>query len=128
LHDLSDSELIEELSRRWGDGIPSAVLQEPEILQLLLPGLRADLAAIESYTHVEGERLDCPISVFAGESDRTFDRNDLQAWEELTTGAFRLRMFPGNHFFIRTEHQKVIRAVIEDLLPVLGHWHGAAPC
>jgi medium-chain acyl-[acyl-carrier-protein] hydrolase len=126
--DFSDAELLKELNRRWGDGIPSAILQEPEMLQLLLPGLKADLAVVESYRHVEGKRLDCPISVFGGESDSSVDRNDLQAWKELTTGAFRLRTVPGNHFFIRSQHQQVLQAILEDVFPILGGSQAGAPC
>jgi medium-chain acyl-[acyl-carrier-protein] hydrolase len=128
IHDLPEPELIEELRRRWGDGIPSAVLREPELLQLLLPGLRADLAVIETYRHIEGERLECPISVFGGEDDKTLSRDDVQAWEELTNGPFRLRMFPGNHFFIRSRYLEVLQAVLEDLLPIVGGRQGAVPC
>jgi medium-chain acyl-[acyl-carrier-protein] hydrolase len=128
LHDLFDSEFIEELNSRWEDGIPSAVLREPEILQFLLPRLRADLTAIECYKHVEGERLDCPISVFGGEGDRSLDLNELQAWKELTTGTFRLRMFPGNHFFVRGQHKQVLQAILEDTLAILGGNPRAVPC
>jgi len=126
-HHLPDVEFLEALRRRW-NGIPAAVLREPELLQLLMSSLRADVAVIETYTYVDGESLTCPISVYGGEDDSTIERDDLLSWREMTSSLFRLRMFPGNHFFIRTQHQEVIRAVIEDLLPILGRCHGAAPC
>ena len=124
---LSDAEFLENLRRRW-NGIPEAVLREPELLQLLISSLRADVAVIETYTYIAGESLTCPISVYGGEDDSSIERDDLLSWRELTRGSFRVRMFPGNHFFIRTQYQKVIRAAVEDLLPVLGHHQGAAPC
>lgn len=124
---LPDAEFLESLRRRW-NGIPAAVLREPELLQLLMSSLRADVAVIETYTYINGESLTCPISVYGGEDDSSIERDELLSWREMTSGAFRLRMFPGDHFFIRAQHQKVIRAVVEDLLPVLGHYQGAAPC
>ena len=124
---LPDGEFLEALRRRW-DGIPAAVLREPELLQLLMASLRADVAVIETYTYIDGESLACPISVYGGEGDNSIEREDLLSWKEMTSGLFRLRMFPGNHFFIRTQYQDVIHAVIEDLLPVLGPCRGAAPC
>ena len=127
IHHLPDVEFLEALRRRW-NGIPAAVLREPELLQLLLSSLRADVAVIENYSYLDDQRLTCPISVFGGEDDSSIERNDLLSWSELSSGPFRLRMFPGNHFFIRTQCQEVVRAVIEDLLPTLGHCHGAAPC
>ena len=125
IHHLPDREFLEALRKRW-QGIPAAVLHEPELLQLVMSGLRADMAVIETYTYIHGESLTCPISVYAGEDDSDIERDDLLAWRELSSGVFRLRMFPGNHFFIRNQYQRVIRAVIEDLLPILGCCHGAA--
>ena len=40
--------LLREVCARYG-GIPDAILREPELLQLLLPALRADLEALETY-------------------------------------------------------------------------------
>ena len=118
IHHLADAELLEELRRRW-NGIPSAILREPELVKLLLPGLRADLTAIEQYIHNLGDRLDCPVSVFGGENDRGVGRDDLLAWQRHTSGSFRLRMIPGDHFYIRDHRQEVVRAIIEDLRPYL---------
>ncbi|MBZ5569138.1 MAG: alpha/beta fold hydrolase [Acidobacteriia bacterium] len=127
IHHLPEAEFLAALRRRW-NGIPPAVLREPELLQLVLPSLRADMAVIETYTYTNGERLDSPISVFGAENDKGVDRDDLQAWGELTNGFFRLRMFPGDHFFIRSQYRKVARAVSEDFLAVLDDRQGAAPC
>jgi medium-chain acyl-[acyl-carrier-protein] hydrolase len=118
VHHLGDAELIEELRRRWG-GIPDQVLREPELINMLLPGLRADLTAVEKYTHRQGERLDCPISVFGGEHDKTVAFEDLLAWHAHTRGTFRLRMIAGDHFFIRSHRQQIVDAVGEDLAPFL---------
>ncbi|MBP2687190.1 MAG: gramicidin dehydrogenase [Deltaproteobacteria bacterium] len=127
IHGLPDAEFLEEIQRRW-DGIPSAVLREAELLQLLLPALRADVAVLETYTHLQGEPLDCPISVFGGENDRNIGREDLLGWRGHTRGDFRLRLLPGGHFFIRTQQQALLEAMSDDILQALGRGKESGKC
>ena len=48
LHTLPEGPFIEMLRQRY-NGIPAAILAEPELLQLFLPMLRADFKLIETY-------------------------------------------------------------------------------
>lgn len=127
IHRLPDADLLAEICRRW-DGVPSPLLREAELLRLLLPALRADLAAMETYAPTEGEPLDCPISVFGGTGDTSIHRDDLLAWRAHTRGRFRLRMFPGNHFYLRGQQEALLRAVLEDLQPFLDGGKEARTC
>jgi medium-chain acyl-[acyl-carrier-protein] hydrolase len=63
--------------------------------------LRADLAVCETYEYRDSKPLDCPISVFGGWQDTGVSRADLDAWRLQTTAQFSLRMFAGDHFFIK---------------------------
>ena len=114
---------MDELRRRW-DGIPAEIMREQELLNMLLPGLRADVTAIENYVFVDGEPLKCPMSVFGGEGDPSVAQQELQAWQRQTSGPFQLRMMSGNHFFIRDQHGTVIDAIQEDLRPTLCGYQG----
>jgi medium-chain acyl-[acyl-carrier-protein] hydrolase len=113
IHQLPDAEFMEELGRRY-DGIPEAVRQDAELMELLRPILRADVMLSETYRYTDDARLACPISSFGGVQDRT-TLEELDAWRAQTSGAFRLRMFPGDHFFINTARNDLLRAVAEDL-------------
>jgi medium-chain acyl-[acyl-carrier-protein] hydrolase len=115
---LPDPELIEEVRRRY-DGIPEEVLAEPELLELLVPVLRADMTVLESHGHVAEAPLPCALSCFAGEGDRHLSREDLEGWREHTLGSFRLRVFPGGHFFIDDSRNAVLASIAEDLGPWL---------
>jgi medium-chain acyl-[acyl-carrier-protein] hydrolase len=127
IHELPDEEFIGEIRRRWG-GIPEAVLREADLVQLLLPALRADVTVLETYTHTKGEPLDCPISAFGGTGDANLRHEDLLAWREHTRRDFRLRMFPGDHFFLRSQQRAILQAVEEDLLPAMDGGKGSARC
>ncbi len=88
------------------------------MLQLFLPALRADVALLETYTYHERARLRCPISAFGGMDDATISADDIAAWQAQTDGAFRVRMFPGGHFFPNALRSEMLRALAQDLAAV----------
>jgi medium-chain acyl-[acyl-carrier-protein] hydrolase len=117
IHDLPEPEFIEELRRL--QGTPPEVLEHPELMQLLSPLLRADFSLSETYAHAPGPPLDCPISAFGGLQDEEVGREELEGWKEQTTGRFKLRMMPGNHFFLNDGQQPLLRSIAEDLSPFI---------
>lgn len=106
---LSDAELIEEL--RQLNGTPAEVLEHAEMMQLLLPLMRADLELIQTYISEPEPPLSCPISAFGGLRDEEADRDALQQWAEQTTAEFSLQMFPGDHFFLHTCLPQLLQAI-----------------
>ena len=113
-HKLPAAEFREELRRL--DGTPPEVLENDELMDLLLPTLRADFALCETYAYSPGPPLDCPVSALGGLGDDTVSPQDLDAWREQTTGPFRLRMLAGNHFFLQTNQRLLLQAVAQELL------------
>jgi len=118
IHQLPDAEFMEELGRRY-DGIPEAVRQNAELMEVLRPILRADVTLSESYRYTDETRLACPISCFGGLQDRSTKFEELNAWRAQTSGAFKLRMFPGDHFFMQSARKHLLRALAEDLKDTL---------
>lgn len=99
------------------NGTPKEVFEHEELLELVLPLLRADFQLAETYTHQPGRApLDCPVTVFGGTSDSDITEDDLNAWAEVTRGGFRLKMFEGDHFFIHTRADGLLREVSQILL------------
>ena len=117
IHHLPDEEFIEKL-RRF-NGTPEAVLQNAELMWVFLPILRADLTLHETYVYTASEPLACPVSAFGGLEDREVSHDDLNAWRELTRGEFILRMFPGDHFFLRSARPYFLQAMSQDLTAIL---------
>ena len=68
IHALPEGEFINSLEEL--NGIPQEILQNQEILNLLLPVLRADFELIETYKYTSDELLDSPILVFGGLDDK----------------------------------------------------------
>jgi medium-chain acyl-[acyl-carrier-protein] hydrolase len=113
IHALPAAEFREELRRL--NGTPAAVLDNDELMDLVLPTLRADFSLCETYAHAAGPPLACPITALGGLGDDTVSRQELDAWREQTTGPFRLRMLPGDHFFLNSARPLLLQALIQDL-------------
>jgi medium-chain acyl-[acyl-carrier-protein] hydrolase len=122
IHHLPEKEFIAGL-RRF-NGTPEEVLRNPELMGLFLPILRADLAALETYSYTPGEPLDCSISAFGGLEDEKVSQDELAAWRDQTRGAFTLRMLPGDHFFLRTARTLLLHAISQDLRLLLSQMAG----
>lgn len=98
IHALPESEILTELQRL--KGTPTEVLRHPELMEILLPLLRADFTLVETYVYTPADPLECAISAFGGLQDDEVSRNQLSAWQDQTLGSFRLQMFAGDHFFL----------------------------
>ncbi|WP_296268317.1 thioesterase II family protein [Pseudomonas sp. UBA6562] len=110
----SDPQLIDEL--RQLQGTPEDVLANEELMGLTLPILRADFLLCGRYAYRQRPPLRCPLHVLAGDADRA-TQEQLLAWAQETLGPFDLQMFPGGHFFIHTEEDRVLEALASRLQP-----------
>jgi medium-chain acyl-[acyl-carrier-protein] hydrolase len=100
------------------NGTPEEVLQHEELMKLLIPILRADFQVNETYEFTPEEPFDFGISAFGGLGDEDVTRDDVAAWQEHTRGRFRMRMLPGDHFFIHGSKDMVLEAVARDLAEI----------
>lgn len=103
----SDQEFMEELRRL--EGIPSKVLDNPELLRLALPPLRADTRLYRNYVFYEEAPLDLAICAYGGAADPNVSPQHVEGWAEHGTGAFWTRIFPGGHFFIDTAREEFLQ-------------------
>jgi surfactin synthase thioesterase subunit len=122
IHTLPDAEFVDVL--RQLNGTPEKVLQHPELMQLMLPVLRADFAMRETYAYRDGKPLDSPISAFGGTRDKLIPRAGLERWQQETKGPFTLRMIPGDHFFLHSAHTTLMQILSHELLRVLPSHQG----
>lgn len=124
-YNLPEPDLIEDLRRL--KGTPDEVLGHPELLQLMLPLLRADFAITQTYRYAEEAPLSCPLTIFGGLEDDEATREHLSPWREHTTGAFSLHMLPGDHFFLHTSQDLLFEIVRQELGRIPTAIHGNAP-
>jgi medium-chain acyl-[acyl-carrier-protein] hydrolase len=108
------------------EGTPLEVLQNDELLDLVLPTVRADFELCETYEYHSESPLDCPITIYGGLEDHEVEREGLAAWGEMTVGASTVRMFSGGHFYINTSRLIFLQTFARDLLQLLPQLQKAA--
>ncbi|MFT2020500.1 thioesterase II family protein [Streptomyces sp. 796.1] len=116
VHQRDDDGLIAEI--RALSGTDSGLLADEELLRMVLPSIRADYTAIETYRcEVDGgaPALHCPISVLTGDADPRVSIEEAKAWAPLTDGGFTFRSFPGGHFFLTPQQEQVAAAIADDV-------------
>ena len=111
--DLSDAELIEELKRF--NGAPAEILENLELMNIMLPYIRADFKVCEKYVYTPEAPLSCPITAVGGLQDTDVTTERLAGWRRETSGQFSLRMVPGNHFFLQTAQPLILQTIARTL-------------
>lgn len=116
IYTLPESAFLQELCHF--NGTPKAVLENAELMQLLLPILRADFEAIETYIYQLKPPLEFPITAFGGLSDTQTNIDQLEAWATQTTAAFSLQMLKGDHFFLHSAQSQLLQYITQRLQPL----------
>ncbi|WP_329093457.1 MULTISPECIES: thioesterase II family protein [unclassified Streptosporangium] len=112
-HLLDDEKLLAEI--RGLEGTNANVLADDEIIRMVLPAVRGDYAAAETYRYVPGPDLRAPIRALVGDSDPKVTLEEAEAWGEHTGADFRLKVFPGGHFYLNAHQAAVLRLVTDCL-------------
>jgi surfactin synthase thioesterase subunit len=113
LHEFDDDALIEAL--RDYNGTPPEALAHRELMQLLLPAIRADFAMLAGYRYQAEPPLPLPITVLAGRRDKHVPPEALDRWQDCSSLPCRQHWFEGDHFFLNMEAKAVIACVKEEL-------------
>jgi medium-chain acyl-[acyl-carrier-protein] hydrolase len=113
-HELDDAGFLARL-RELG-GTPEEALEHPELMDVFLPILRADFAAVETYAYRPEAPLACGITAFGGDGDERVSRRELEAWRAQTVGRFAAHSLPGGHFFLRQSAPRLVSVVVRDVL------------
>lgn len=111
----TDEEVIADVVRY--DASRAPVFDDPDLRELLLPAVRDDYRLVNEYRGGRRPRLDCPVYGYTGDDDPEVTPEQMRGWSDTTRDAFRLRVLPGGHFYLRAEET----ALLADLGDVLGH-------
>lgn len=119
VHRRGDDALRAELERLGGTH--HEVLADPEMRAAVLGYIRNDYRLIETYRPGSRPPLDCPIDVLAGDADPELrlTRDDDQAggWAALTSARTTVQVFPGGHFYLSSQRERVVSTVLRRLSP-----------
>jgi surfactin synthase thioesterase subunit len=114
VHRLPDAGVVAELAKL--NGTSGVLLDDVELLSMILPAIRADYRAVETYHCAPGVTVPCPIVAMSGDADPKTSIADARAWAAHTTSDFELKVFPGGHFYLQdNENRSAVAAAVRDV-------------
>ena len=118
-YNLPEAMLVEKLRRM--NGTPREVLEHAEIMRLLVPILRADFEVCQTYRYESGIPLSVPIDAYGGVEDDGETPDLLEEWGLHTTGEFSLQLLHGDHFFLHSAQEDLLKMLSEQMRQVVNH-------
>lgn len=103
-------------------GTPEAVLNDPSLMQMLLPVVRADFLVTGSYRYQAHGPLEAALHLFGGRED-SLRSAELLGWLHEAGGDFTLDLLDGQHFFIREQQGQLLRLLRRYAGQHLLRWH-----
>jgi surfactin synthase thioesterase subunit len=113
VHLMSDDQLRDHLASLGGTR--AEILTDPALLELLAPTIRADYRLCDSYVCERRTPLEIPVSAIGGLDDPRVGAEDLLAWARTTVGPFRVRRFPGAHFYLSERRDEVLGFLLDEV-------------
>lgn len=110
IHHLPEDEFVDELKKM--NGTPHEILANEELMELMVPMLRADFAMSDTYTFKPGTDLTCPMVAFGGVDDPDVDEESVRGWGEHAGGSFNYHMLPGDHFFLQGSQDQLLKLLM----------------
>jgi medium-chain acyl-[acyl-carrier-protein] hydrolase len=117
MFDLPEKEFITEL--RELNGTPMELFDDPESKDLFIPLLRADFEMVDTYVCSPEPPLACPITVYGGSQDERAPVDCLNPWKSYTAAQCKVRILPGDHFFIQKQSAQFMSVLRRDVLGAL---------
>jgi surfactin synthase thioesterase subunit len=109
----NDEALLREIRKL--NGTSDTLLADEDVLRMALPSLRADYQAIEAYRCPPERTIHAPITALTGDADPKTTLVEAAAWATHTLSDFRMKIFPGGHFFLQ-DHQNTVGEEISKAL------------
>lgn len=117
---LPDADFLKAVSSY--NGTPAEILNNRELMEILLPMIRADFSLAEGYKYTPGIELSCPIIAIASRQDEWLAAETIAGWSGMTKGPFESKWFEGDHFYLN----QYTRELVELLSERLGQARGVA--
>lgn len=108
ISELPKHEFLDELKKL--NGTPADFFEYPELIDLLIPMLKADFKIAETHRSTK-KIISCPITVLGGYNDTGVSFMDLSEWGELSRSETKIIQIHGDHFFIVKNRLSVLKSL-----------------
>ena len=94
-------------------GTPPEVLACDDLMELMLPMLRADFSMSDAFREDDPPPLPVPLLAFAAAEDTEATEAEVTGWERLAGAGFARRTMPGGHFFLHEHRASIVSQLLE---------------
>lgn len=108
-----DEALLADVRRLDGRG--AAVLDDPDMRELVLPAIRADYRLADTYVASPGQTVTAPVVAYVGDRDPDVRVSQMRAWSEVTAAGFVVGVFPGDHFYLFGQEAELVGDIVRRL-------------
>jgi surfactin synthase thioesterase subunit len=107
---LDDASLLAAM--RSNGGMPDEGLRSEELLKLMIPVMRSDIQMLATYKYIPSPSpLGIPTVLYYGADDEPDPDGLRREWEVATGDCISTYEFPGDHFFLHSARDAVIRTL-----------------
>jgi surfactin synthase thioesterase subunit len=111
VHRGSEDVLRAEIARLGGTD--PRLLDDPDLMRTVLPTVRADYTAAETYRCDPGATVPYPLVVCCGTADPEVTSEEAEAWRQHAPAGCRVHYFPGGHFYLDDQLPGVADVLID---------------
>ena len=99
------------------NGTPAAILENKELIEILLPMIRADFSMSEHYNRLPtAHQLNSPILALGSRQDEWLDQDSLAGWKNVTNGSFETHWFEGDHFYLNQHSTALVDHISQKII------------
>jgi surfactin synthase thioesterase subunit len=106
---LDDAGFLKQVERFAG--YRHSALADPQMREMLLPILRADVEMHESYRPRHDEPIDVQVTALRGATDDLVSQKDAAGWAGVTSARFRQVELPGGHMYLVESARTVLQLI-----------------
>lgn len=115
VYDLDEASFIREVMNYHG--MEQEILENKELMEIIMPILRADFQVLDQYRYREkAQKINRNVTVLYG-NDMTY--NQVQYWADLMGKRVVFHHIDGDHFFIKTNVEEVLKVVQKECSPIV---------
>jgi len=107
---MPDAQFVAELAKLGA--LPCEAARRPDLLETVLPVLRADFELGQTYRYRPGPPVHVPIDAVTGSNDAYVPDTMVSRWGDLTTGGFAAIKVQGKHDLLLRSSEGLRAAVI----------------
>ncbi|MET8542170.1 alpha/beta fold hydrolase [Kitasatospora sp. NPDC004799] len=79
--------------------MPAHVLEDPELQEMAVELMRADIRVRDTFRYTDGATVSMPVQMLSGADDDVIEANAGEQWRALALGEYRHDVLPGGHFY-----------------------------